>query len=1165
MKYSEIIGVGKHFKEAFDITSDSGEAWKTFISNERFEGNLSQIIKSFTSPVFNNRKSIWIQGTYGTGKSHSLAVIKHLLCDDYDNIEDYIPKISRIQVRSSLTAFRKDKRVFLVVLKGTYNITDVADLTYAIQQQVAVALGDIEISTKTDFQSALQLLENGTMDSFFENLLDKNIELHSYAQNKQQLAEALRRGEKKVIRIIADELKRAGLGGFRTYNIVEWLTEVKNELKRRGIADYLLIMWDEFTSLLDIPASRSILNVMQDIAELSRSEVSGSDEGTLGIYLLLVTHKKLEVTTTYKELKEDERNMAKARFVELDYGMQPTTTFHILSAALDRKQPDKLKELVQENFLDVPSVKKVVDAVVDPDTVNASDIKEKIVSLYPFHPYTSYLATFVSRVVGEAERSIFGFLNDDVYGFKKFIQSDTEEKKFLTADYVWDYFYQYAFEKAPAGHFDTITNKFKLAGESVAAKGADYAAVFKTILLLNILYRVTTTDGDSSEKNMVTPSENNILAAYSGALSESEVRTILDYIDENQIIHRNPDGIFEVASSALPQKKILEEKKKLYPGKEDVSKIVEGYSVSCLGKLEKSLSMNIPRETDIQVFWGGEKEHLLRGKLVSKFAESYTAHIAVLLYRGETQELDRILGRSEQEQIDSKNIILHLSQEEEFRDIVFVLANTELGNRRFEAYLDCLAQETVARTLQMEQERIEGERTAEKWIAQWMDEIVASGMADIVFRGDVLRIPFAQCSRHLKESYIPTIFRFGLDTLPVANTAWKHQMSKKAVELVLYRPSKSELERDASGADAAVKSLLVSGNQVLFDEQLELVSEDESIPIVKVCKEVRNLLEKRKNETSINLAEEFRYLTKPQFGYYRNRLFMGAFGLAMRPYINRLYTSGDGRRIDKTVMKDVVVDIFTYWENNNKYSDKFVVRMSTEEERELTEKLKMVFAVTDQDGLMATKWAIRDKFKQQSKAPLWALKYVGQPSEKYKKFIDKMFKFSKSTDESIQQSFIVELLEGIKTFDVELSEAVASVQDSQCLDTYILEKLQENAGTEEDLQEVKAYLDGQMSGDLVFWEEEDVQNQIIRFLLEKERRRSESAASAGREEGESVQSGTESAEIPEAESHDGREELHTRVRSKIEAVRGDSETLYKILVALTEKYAGILGDIDELL
>ena len=39
MKYSEIIGVGKHFKSAFDVVSDRGEAWKAFISNERFEYN----------------------------------------------------------------------------------------------------------------------------------------------------------------------------------------------------------------------------------------------------------------------------------------------------------------------------------------------------------------------------------------------------------------------------------------------------------------------------------------------------------------------------------------------------------------------------------------------------------------------------------------------------------------------------------------------------------------------------------------------------------------------------------------------------------------------------------------------------------------------------------------------------------------------------------------------------------------------------------------------------------------------------------------------------------------------------------------------------------------------------------------------------------------------
>lgn len=562
MKYSEIVDVQKYFNDAFDITSDNGESWKTFISNERFEYNLTQIINSFTSPVFNNRKSIWIQGTYGTGKSHSLAVIKHLLSDDYNKIVDYIPRINRSQLRNSISTFRQNKRVFPVILKGTYLIADVVDFAYTIQQQVSEALGDIEISTKTDFQSVLQILENGQLDSFFENLLKDNQELYSYATNKEQLVVALQNGEKRVIRIIANELKRAGLGGVRTHNIVEWLAEVKDELQERGIADYLLLIWDEFTSLLDIQERRSILNLMQDIAELSYREVNGNTD-TQGVYFLIVTHKRLEATESYKDLKEDERNMAKARFVELDYGMQPTTTFHILSEALDRKKPEILKNLIQENFIDVPSVRMLVDKVVDADAANAAEVKEKIISLYPFHPYTSYLATFVSRVVGEAERSIFGFLNDEENGFKKFIQVDAEDKKFLTAEYVWDFFYK-TFEQNAAGHFDVITNKFKLSGETVREHGEKSYAVFKTILLLNILYRVTTTDSDVSEKSMVIPSVENIISAFSGVFSENEVTGILDYIDENQIMHKNPDGVFEVASSGLPQKKILEEKKKLY-------------------------------------------------------------------------------------------------------------------------------------------------------------------------------------------------------------------------------------------------------------------------------------------------------------------------------------------------------------------------------------------------------------------------------------------------------------------------------------------------------------------------------------------------------------------------------------------------------------------------
>lgn len=1163
MKYSEIIGVQKHFQSVFDIIADNGDRWKTFISNERFESNLSKIIQSFTSPVLNKRKSIWIQGTYGTGKSHSLAVIKHLLCDDYENIEDYLPRISRSQVRNSIIGFRREKKVFPVVLKGMNGITDIEDLTYVIQNKVAETLGDIEIATKTDFQTVLQILKNPAMNSFFEKLLEENIELHSYAENKEQLIKRLENHETRIIRIIADELKKAGLGGFRTHDIVQWLVEVKNELQERGIADYLMIMWDEFTSLLEIQESRSILNVMQDIAELSYAEVNNGTD-TQGVYVLLITHKKLEVTESYKQLKEDERNMARARFTELSYGMQPTTTFHILSGALDRKQPEILNNLIQENISGAPSVRALVDKVVDNETVNAGEIKEKIISLYPFHPYTSYLATFVSRVIGEAERSIFGFLNDEEYGFKRFIENDIEDKKFLTADYVWDFFFS-TFEEKSAGNFDVITNKFKLAGETVEEKGEYYSAVFKTILLLNILYRVTTTEADISESNMVRPSTENIVGAFTGVLDQSEVLRILTYIDENEILHCNPDGVFEVASSALPQKRILEEKKKLYPNREDVSKIVEEYSIRCKGALKNTISRGVLRELDLQVFWGGEKEYLLRGKIHGKFSKTYTVNVALMLYRGETKELNDILDRSEMDQTASMDMILRLSKEEEFKDIVFILANTELGNRRYEAYLESLAQEAVARSLQMDEERIEGEKNAEKWILQWVNEIIGSGMAEIVFRGDTVHAPFNRCNHYLRENYIPTIFKYGLDTLPVANTAWALQSSKKVVEIVLYSHNKEEVEKGKGVDGAVVKALLVSGNTLLFDDDLNLVSDDESIPVVKVCKEIQRLLEKKKNETSIHLEEEFRYLTAPEYGYYSNRLFMGAFALALRPYIDKLYISGNGQRVDQTVLKDIVVGIFNYWERD-KFNDKLHVRMSTEEERALTERLNMIFGIADKEGLLGTKWAIRDRFKKQSKAPLWALKYVGEHSKEYKSFIDKMFRFSKSTDENIQQSFIVELLEDVKAYDIELSAAVASVQDSQCLDTYLLKELKDINEDSDSLESAKTYLEGQMSGDLAFWEEDEVHEKILRWKIERDRQAETlKKRSSDNHEHSPMPAVRQEEERSGSISDSHVNELRARVKNKLEENQSESEKLYNLLVVLADKYADILQDIDELL
>lgn len=271
-------------------------------------------------------------------------------------------------------------------------------------------------------------------------------------------------------------------------------------------------------------------------------------------------------------------------------------------------------------------------------------------------------------------------------------------------------------------------------------------------------------------------------------------------------------------------------------------------------------------------------------------------------------------------------------------------------------------------------------------------------------------------------------------------------------------------------------------------------------------------------------------------------------------------------------MKEVIVAIFTYWENG-KNNDKFVVRMSTEEEQELTDKLAYVFGIEGKDGLLETKWAIREKFKKTSKAPLWALKYVGNNKEKYCEFINQLFKFSKSTDENIVQSFIVELLNGIKIYDVDIANAVATVENSTCLDNYILQKLADINEEENALEEVKEFLNKRMSGEIVFWEEKDVESQILRWKILKPTFNEESKSSDTNELNNSQESYKTSKEKLEGfkrqDNYEGNKVVDsTTIKDAVKIIeenKDNSEKLYKILMKIIKKYEFIANDINELL
>ena len=68
--YKEYIKVNKEFFPFFDLNSDKKcpEYWKGFYPHESFIKILDAMIDTLESASSVNRKSIWIYGSYGTGK-----------------------------------------------------------------------------------------------------------------------------------------------------------------------------------------------------------------------------------------------------------------------------------------------------------------------------------------------------------------------------------------------------------------------------------------------------------------------------------------------------------------------------------------------------------------------------------------------------------------------------------------------------------------------------------------------------------------------------------------------------------------------------------------------------------------------------------------------------------------------------------------------------------------------------------------------------------------------------------------------------------------------------------------------------------------------------------------------------------------------------------------
>ena len=1048
MLYEEIIGLHDYFQPVYDLENEIGSYWKQFITNEKFERVLLETINSLESREAKDRKSIWLQGTYGTGKSHATAVIKHLLYDDLQEIDDFIATLPD-QIKYRIKSFRKNKKVFPVVLKGTYAISNTRTLALVIEKGVKNALKKegIELVTKTDFDKMIEKLKSDELnwDSIF-----KGTELEIYG-NKEDIIWRLKQGDVYILTKIEEILSKKGIH-FSTKNITDWLIEVREELRKRGIADYIMIYWDEFTGILESCKDTSVLIEIQNIAELSVNK---------GVYLFVVTHKRPYHTNI---LKEDVEKIL-GRFKVLDYSMEPVTTYHIINAAIKKKDRNRF-----DNFKNIYIYSKSLTSLIKKIVKNeGTDVQKSLEDLFPIHPYTAYLATFIARNIGSTQRSIFNFLYDEKYGFKGFIKRNPERdgRIFLTVDYLWDFFYE-EFERMESEKVHTVLEKFKLHRDNLKEKGEDYLSVFKGILLLNILYRFV----EVGESSLVVPSEDNIKDLFKGAIDAEKLNEILSYIDNKQIISKTPDNLYLITTSALPLREIEVEKNRLRSEYSTIDRILNSRQKNLL---EDFIGSAVNREVEITILDANLNEHLIRRKIENAFKKDYSIHLCLFF------------GRNEGDLIRIKDILRKLSNEEDFKNVIFALSEVVLDERTFERFIEYKARATVADRHNYDEERRINEEYAEKIIDNWINH-VRYGYLQWFLQNESGKELMGYLSEKINEELSRKIFTYGLENIEEVQrnrNIWAHRRSSRSIEIFLFANSREDIEERTSNYPYRhLREILKDNNgEYIVDVNLRIkenVPEDH--PLKKMYLEIKRTLEEEKNKGVFNLGDALRFLTKPPYGVYSNMIYMGAMGFIMREYIGKLFETGTGIPIQKELMRDKILNLFEYWERGRQ-REKLEVRFGTEDEEKLTEILSNLFNLEDVKSLNDARWGVRKWIKEKG-APIWALKFANDVNESTKKAIDTIFEIVKSTDKELTYDKIEKYLNTIEEVEYDLHLLIRKYDINELFKEWLM-NIEGVKISPDNVEEVIEYIRKNMQEEVASWIESKVREKVKDWYIKK--------------------------------------------------------------------------------
>ena len=503
------------------VITNNPDMWKKFFPHETF----IKLIKNTVDVLERKQKlCLWVEGAYGTGKSHAVLTLKKLLDADAADTREYF---SRYNMDNDLCnrfqSVKNSGRILTVHRYGSATIRGDHNLVFAVQESVEKALADAGIENKggnalrdatiawlsdADNKRYFNGLITGTYSDLFggddiEAVLGK---LSSFS------GDALAKVMDNIFRV-ADERQIKALS-LSVSGLCKWIREV---IKANGLKAIVFI-WDEFTEYFYNNARN--LTGFQELCEISETDP---------FYFILVTH----VTQGLFHERDQDFIKLNGRFVSPHslISLPENIAFQLMGAAMEKNTDPAVVEdweLAIDDLEDrTKESRKLVKSIA-----RISDIEIK--GILPIHPYAALLLKHISSAFDSNQRSMFDFIKndrgDEIKGFQWFIDNfgPEDDNPLLTVDMLWEFFYDKGKEYL-AHDIRSILDYYNRAGNQ--RLDSDQKRVLKTVLLLQAISQYA---GDSVD--LFIPNEKNINNAFEGTDMDGSASRCADQLVRDKVL-----------------------------------------------------------------------------------------------------------------------------------------------------------------------------------------------------------------------------------------------------------------------------------------------------------------------------------------------------------------------------------------------------------------------------------------------------------------------------------------------------------------------------------------------------------------------------------------------------------------------------------------------------